>query len=118
MTLIVCTLAALIATALWYKQRKADLQPAQSPQPPHPSQRSRSAHAPVLSWGSLALAFWGASLMWCVDGFANLAEGEPFIELTDPALMADDALLGFVVVAAALALWTAKACIAARRQTA
>lgn len=115
MTLIVCTLAALIATALWYKQRKADLQPAQ---PPHPSQRSRSTRAPALSWGSLALAFWGASLMWCVDGFANLAAGESFIELIDPALMVDDALLGFVVVAAALALWTAKACIAARRQTA
>lgn len=115
MTLIVCTLAALIATTLWYEQRKAGLQSSQSSQP---SQRFRSAQVPALSWGSLALAFWGASLMWCVDGIANLAAGEPFIELTDPAIMADDTLLGFVVVGAALALWTVKACISARRQTA
>lgn len=118
MTLIVCTLAALIASALWHKQHKAGPQPAQPAQSPQSTQRFRHAHAPALSWGSLALAFWGASLMWCVDGIANLAEGEPFIELTDPALMVDDALLGFVVVAAALALWTIKACIAARHQTA
>jgi hypothetical protein len=46
---------------------------------------------------TLALAYWGAALMWMVDGFSRLAEGEPFLELTR-----DDALLGLLVAAAGL----------------
>ena len=55
--------------------------------------------------GFLALMFWGASLMWCVDGFACLAQGEPFVELSDTAAMADDALLGVCVAALGFAVW-------------
>lgn len=55
--------------------------------------------------GFLTLMFWGATLMWCVDGFACLAEGEPFVELADTAAMADDALLGLCVVVLGLAVW-------------
>jgi hypothetical protein len=46
---------------------------------------------------TLALMYWGAALMWMVDGFFSLAEGEPFLELTR-----DDALLGLLVTAAGL----------------
>ena len=54
---------------------------------------------------TLALVYCGAALMWCVDGFASVIEGGPFIELADAAQMADDALLGIVVVAVGLAVW-------------
>jgi uncharacterized membrane protein len=55
--------------------------------------------------GLLALFYMGASVMWCVDGFASLAEGETFIEISDKAAMADDALLGIWVVLLGLAFW-------------
>ncbi len=55
--------------------------------------------------GTLALMYGGAALMWVVDGFACLAEGEPFIELADPTAMADDALLGVSVVVLGLIAW-------------
>lgn len=51
---------------------------------------------------TVALAFWGASLMWAVDCVhALVAEGE----LLD--LSADDARLGAVVVAAGLVAYAA-----------
>ena len=55
--------------------------------------------------GFLALVYWGASIMWCVDGFACLLEGESFIELSDSAAMLDDALLGVCVVVLGLVVW-------------
>jgi hypothetical protein len=55
--------------------------------------------------GLLALFYWGASVMWCVDGFASLAEGGTFIEISDRAAMADDALLGMWVVILGIAAW-------------
>jgi hypothetical protein len=54
---------------------------------------------------TLALTYWGAALMWMVDGFFRLAEGEPFLELT-----LDDALLGLLAAAAGLVLWLALRC--------
>lgn len=55
----------------------------------------------------LALIYLAAALMWTVDGFACLFEGEPFVELHDAATMVDDALLGAVVVLAGLIAWAA-----------
>lgn len=83
MTLVITALAAFVASALYFK--------------------NKNFHATELR--ALALMYWGAALMWCVDGFANLAEGESFIELSDRAAMADDALLGIVVVALGLCVW-------------
>ncbi len=83
MTLIVSACAAIIATIAWRLVS--------------PESRIRV--------GTLALFYWGASLMWCVDGFASLAEGEGFIELTDKAAMLDDAVLGALVVVVGLAAW-------------
>lgn len=83
MTLVITFLAAAIVTALWYaKAPNSDMR-----------------------LGTLALMYWGAALMWCVDGINGLIEGEGFIEITDTAAMFDDAVLGLVVVAIGLAAW-------------
>ncbi|MGI6045591.1 MAG: hypothetical protein ACOYCA_01970 [Eggerthellaceae bacterium] len=83
MTLVITLAAAAIATAAWY------------------------AKAPdsSMSFGALALMYWGAALMWIVDGIACLMEGEAFIEITDTAVMFDDAILGLLVVAIGLVAW-------------
>ena len=46
------------------------------------------------------LAFWAAAIMWSVDGIANIAGGEPFLDLSK-----EDALLGVIVVLCGLALF-------------
>ena len=84
MTLIITAIAALI-TAIVYLRDPA-------------AARSKQL-------GVLVLTYLGAALMWCVDGFACLAEGEPFVELADTSAMADDALLGVCVVALGLVAW-------------
>lgn len=83
MTLAITVLAAVVASIAWYMV---------GPQSPK-------------KIGALALMYWGAALMWSVDGIASLIGGEPFIELANTAVMLDDALLGFVVVVAGLAIW-------------
>lgn len=83
MTLIITAVAAIVATIL----------------------RFALPSATRLHLGALALMYWGATIMWCVDGFACLAEGEAFIELADTAAMADDALLGVCVVVLGLVAW-------------
>lgn len=85
MTLILCAIAGLIAAGAW-----------------HLSPAARETHV-----GGLALAYAGASTMWCVDEVANLLEGGTLFNLGDTAVMADDALLGCLIVAAGLAGWLA-----------
>ncbi|MDR3072631.1 MAG: hypothetical protein LBU41_03985 [Clostridiales Family XIII bacterium] len=55
--------------------------------------------------GVLALMYFGASVMWIVDGVANLIEGEAFVELKDATILRDDAILGGCVVALGLVAW-------------
>lgn len=50
--------------------------------------------------GTLCLMYWGATLMWFVDGIFVVAEGEPFLDISF-----NDALLGFVVVTCGLVAW-------------
>lgn len=83
MTLVLTLAAAAAATLVWY---------AQLP--------NKTYHV-----GVLALMYWGATLMWCVDGIASLIEGGPFIEIYDQAAIFDDTLLGLVVVVAGFAAW-------------
>lgn len=83
MTLVITLLAAAVATVIWYAL----------------GQKSN------MKVGTLALMYWGASLMWMVDGIACLVEGEAFIEIADTAAMLDDAVLGLVVVVAGLVAW-------------
>lgn len=83
MTWVITLLAAAIATVAWYATA--------------PNNRLRL--------GVLALMYWGATLMWTVDGINGLVEGEGFIEIADSAAMFDDAMLGILVVVAGLAVW-------------
>lgn len=79
MCLVITAFAAVITTLIWYfrmPQREYLL-------------------------GRLVLMYWGAVLMWCVDGFFSVAEGEGFLNLS-----MNDALLGIVVVLCGMAAWT------------
>ncbi len=46
------------------------------------------------------LAFWAAAIMWSVDGIANVAGGEPFLDLSK-----EDALLGVIVALCGIVLF-------------
>lgn len=78
MCLIITAFAAVITTAVWYFK----------------------AHDRKIRLGALALMYWGAALMWLVDGFFAVAGGEAFLDLN-----ADDALLGLVIVLCGLIAW-------------
>ncbi|MDD6070590.1 MAG: hypothetical protein PUC12_07205 [Clostridiales bacterium] len=80
MCLVITTFAAVITTAVWYFKM---------PQSEY-------------LLGRLALMYWGAALMWCVDGFFCVAEGESFLDLS-----MNDALLGVVVVLCGVLAWIA-----------
>ena len=84
MTLIITALAALVVAVIYLR---------------------KPAVARANKLGVLVLIYVGAALMWCVDGFACLAEGEPFVELSGTAAMVDDALLGGCVVLLGLVAW-------------
>lgn len=56
----------------------------------------------ISSFRTVALISWGAAIMWCVDGFANLIGGEPFFDFTK-----EDAVLGAIVVASILLIFAA-----------
>ncbi len=83
MTLLISTFAAVIVTVLWYSRLgKEDYK-----------------------LGTLALMYWGASLMWMVDAIFEYAElqAEYFLPATED--MINDAFLGFSVVALGLIIW-------------
>lgn len=78
MCLVLTTFAAVFTTVIWYfkaNDRKYKL-------------------------GTLALMYWGASLMWFVDGIYSVIGNEDFFTLT-----ADDAFLGVVIIAIGLIAW-------------
>ena len=83
MTLLVTVFAAVICTAIWYKNA-----------PESKMQRG------ILCW-----LFWGASLMWLVDAIFEYAELKA--EYFTPALedLINDAFLGLSVVALGLVIW-------------
>ncbi|MDR2452421.1 MAG: hypothetical protein LBE85_11800 [Candidatus Accumulibacter sp.] len=75
MCLLITLAAAMAASLVWYCNR-----------------RKGGATLEILS-----LMYWGAAMMWMVDGFFRLAEGEPFLEIT-----LDDTLLGLLVAVSGL----------------
>ena len=81
MTLLITVFAAVITSIFWYNSktdRKLD---------------------------TLALMYWGASLMWLVDSVVEYIElGAEFFEQA-PADMINDAYLGLSVVALGLVIW-------------
>ena len=83
MTLLISVFAAVICTALWYKNSPKN----------------------NMCYGFLCWLFWGASLMWLVDAVYEYAElGAEYFE---PSLadMVNDTFLGLSVVALALCAW-------------
>ncbi len=83
MTLLITVFAAVICTAIWYKNAgKSEM------------------HLGILCW-----MFWGASAMWLVDAIFEYAElGAAYFE---PAAqdMLNDTFLGLSVVALGLVIW-------------
>lgn len=78
MCLLITAFAAIISTTIWYfgnKARKYNL-------------------------GMLTLMYWGAALMWTVDGIFCVAEGEGFFDMS-----LNDAMLGILIVLCGLLVW-------------
>ena len=83
MTLLITVFAAVISTALWYKNLPED----------------------KMKISALCYMYWGASLMWLVDAVFEYSElGAEFFE---PALadMINDAFLGLSAVAFGMVIW-------------
>ena len=83
MTLVITAFAAVIATVAWYAMA--------------PNNQYRLS--------MLALMYWGASLMWTVDGITEVIGGGAFIDVSDPAAVFNDSMLGLVVVLTGLVVW-------------
>lgn len=83
MTLLITIFAAIVCTMVWYK------------------------NAPEDTWKTsiLCLTFWGASLMWLVDGIVEYMEMGTEFFMPAPSDMLNDLFLGFSVVALGLILW-------------
>lgn len=83
MTLLIAVFAAVICTAIWYK----------------------NAPESKLMLGVLCWMYWGASIMWLVDAIFEYAELGA--EYFTPALkdMINDTFLGLSVVALGLVVW-------------
>ncbi len=83
MTLLTTVFAAIISTILWYK----------------------NAPKNEMKLGTLALMYWGASLMWMVDAIAEFMELKSAYFTPEPADMLNDLFLGLSVVALGLIIW-------------
>ncbi len=83
MTLLVTVFAAIISTVIWYKKA------------PDTSMRI----------GTLALMYWGASLMWLIDAIFEFVELKEAYFTPEPADMLNDLFLGLSVAALGLIIW-------------
>lgn len=83
MTLLITIIAAMITTIIWYKKSSKD----------------------DMLLGTLALMYWGASLMWFIDTIFAYAElGAEYFTPT-PLEMLNDFYLGISVVVLGLVIW-------------
>ena len=83
MTLLTTVFAAVICTAIWYK----------------------NAPDNKMNLGLLCWMFWGASLMWLVDAIFEYAELKAEDFTPAPADMLNDLFLGLSVIALAMVIW-------------
>ena len=83
MTLLITVFAAVISTAVWY----------------------RNAPESKMQLGLLCWLYWGASLMWLVDAVFEYAEQKADYFTPAPADMLNDLFLGLSVVALGLVIW-------------
>ena len=84
MCLILTTLAAIVATLIWYCSATA-----------------REVKVSVLCW-----LFWGAAIMWFVDLVFEYAEEGAAVFEPSVADVLNDSLLGLAVITLALVIWT------------
>ncbi|MEG2088279.1 MAG: hypothetical protein RR022_08760 [Angelakisella sp.] len=83
MTLLTTVFAAIICTIIWYKNEAKS----------------------KMMVGTLCWIYWGASLMWLIDGvFGYLEMGADYFTPA-PAEMLNDLYLGLSVVALGLVIW-------------
>ena len=83
MTLLITMIAAAVSTVKWYTSSKAR----------------------ELKIGVLLYMFWGASLMWLVDGGAQYLEVGAGYFTPSAKDMLNDTFLGMAVIALALVVW-------------
>lgn len=83
MTLLVSAFAAIIATLVWYN-----------------SEKMRKLHI-----STLMFIYWGATLMWLVDGIMEYAESGAEYFLPASEDMLNDFFLGLCVAAFGLIIW-------------
>lgn len=83
MTLLITIIAAVICTAIWYTSEKA-----------------RKHNVSLLCF-----MYWGASLMWLVDAFAEYMEMGAEYFLPAAADMINDGFLGLSVTAFGMVIW-------------
>ena len=83
MTLLITVFAAVISTVVWY----------------------RNAPNSEMKVGLLCWMYWGASLMWLVDGIFEYAELGAAYFAPEPADLINDLFLGLSVVALGLVIW-------------
>lgn len=83
MTLLITIFAAVISTAIWYK----------------------NAPKNEMKTGMLCFMFWGASLMWFVDACFEYAKVGAELFRPSAQDMLNDMFLGLAVVALALVVW-------------
>lgn len=83
MTLLITIFAAVISTAVWYKNAPQD----------------------TMKISSLCFMYWGASLMWLVDAVFEYARLRTEFFTPDTADLINDTFLGLSVVAFGLVIW-------------
>lgn len=83
MTLLIAVFAAVISTVIWYVKDSRN----------------------QMKVGTLALMFWGASLMWLCDAVFEFAELKEEFFQPVVADVFNDFFLGISVVALALMIW-------------
>ena len=83
MTLLVTVFAAVFCTVLWYRNAPRD----------------------GMKIGVLCFMYWGASLMWLIDGIFEYAELGAEYFTPAAADMLNDLFLGLSVVALGLVIW-------------
>lgn len=85
MTLLTTVFAAIICTAVWYK----------------------NAPGNDMKLGTLSLIYWGASLMWLADAIVEYAETGMALFSPAPSEMLNDLYLGLSAVALGMVIWLA-----------
>ena len=83
MTLLITVIAAVVSTAAWYLIEKRD----------------------TFRLGTLALIYWGASLMWLMDFVFEYAELKTDYFVQPFADILNDSILGVSVVVLGLIAW-------------